>query len=162
MLVETQDTLMYGQLQDGLSLRLIQGPAVSEAKNYQELCIAAKNEERHLADLRKRQEYSKLQSSTVSSPQQQAGKSKQPVVPSDSCSQKNSTGSSAASLGATKPNLKCFYYGKPGQRRDKCWRRKKGLAGLSESQGLSRSGRIVEESRTEPSCETNPDQWRES
>ena len=59
MSLETRETLLYGQLQDGLRLQLMRGPAVSGARGYQELCIAAKNEEKHLADLRKRQEYSK-------------------------------------------------------------------------------------------------------
>ena len=131
MSVETRDTLLYGQLQDGLSLRLMQALAVSGARNYQELCIAAKNEERRLADLKKRQKYSKL--SAVSSPQSQAGKSRQPAGHSDNRFQKNSTSSPAATSGAPKLNVKCFYYGKPGHRKDECWRRKKDLAGSPES-----------------------------
>jgi len=34
-------------------------PAVSGATKYQELCVAAKNEEKRLAELRRRQQYSK-------------------------------------------------------------------------------------------------------
>ena len=145
MSVETRDTLLYGQLQDGLSLRLMQAPAVSGARNYQELCIAAKNEERRLADLKKRQEYSKL--SAVSSPQSQAGKSRQPAGHSDSRSQKNSTSSPAATSGAPKLNVKCFYCGKPGHRKDECWRRKKDLAGSPESRGPSRPVKQVRTSK---------------
>lgn len=52
MLLETRDTLLYGQLQDGLRLQLMRGPAVSVARNYQELWMAAKNEEKCLADLK--------------------------------------------------------------------------------------------------------------
>ena len=41
------------------SLQLIRAPAVSGAENYQELIVASKNEEKHLADLKKRQEYTR-------------------------------------------------------------------------------------------------------
>jgi len=37
----------------------MRGPAVSGATKYQELCVAAKNEEKRLAELRRRQQYSK-------------------------------------------------------------------------------------------------------
>jgi len=39
---ETREMLLYGKLQEGLSLIL---KAVSGAQNYKELCIAAKREE---------------------------------------------------------------------------------------------------------------------
>ena len=69
MLAETKDMLLYAQLQEGLHLQLLRAPAVSGAKNYQELIVVAKNEERRLADLRRRQEYarSNSQSSQFSS-----------------------------------------------------------------------------------------------
>ena len=56
---ESCDTLLYCQLQEGLCYELMRGPAVSGATEYQELCVAAKNEEKCLADLRRRQQYSK-------------------------------------------------------------------------------------------------------
>ena len=71
MSVETKDTLLYGQLQDGLRLELMQGPAVSGARNYQELCISAKNEEKRLADLKRRQEYAQVTKQPTT--QQQVG-----------------------------------------------------------------------------------------
>ena len=39
---ETRDTLLYGQLQEGLKYKLVRGPAVSGAQTYKELCTAAK------------------------------------------------------------------------------------------------------------------------
>ena len=48
---ETRDTLLYGQLQEGLKYELVRGPAVSGAQTYKELCTAAKSEERRLAAL---------------------------------------------------------------------------------------------------------------
>ena len=62
MTAETRDTLLYGQLQEGLRYVLMQGPAVSGAADYKALCLAAKNEERRLAELKKHQQY--LQTST--------------------------------------------------------------------------------------------------
>ena len=59
MSAETRDMLMYGQLQEGLRYDLMRGPAVSGAIDYSGLCVAARNEEKRLADLRKRQQYSK-------------------------------------------------------------------------------------------------------
>ena len=56
---ETKDMLLYGQLQEGMHLQLMKAPAVSGAKNYQELIIAARNEEKRLADLQKRQAYAR-------------------------------------------------------------------------------------------------------
>ena len=54
---ETRDTLLYGQLQEGLSYSLIESPSVSGAQSYRELCIAAKKEEQRLAELKKKQQY---------------------------------------------------------------------------------------------------------
>ena len=66
---ETKDLLLYGQLQEGLHLQLMRAPAVSGSKNYQEPVIAAKNEERRLADFKRRQEY--VRSSTSQTPSKQ-------------------------------------------------------------------------------------------
>ena len=57
MSIETQNALLYGQLQSGLAFKLSKVPAVSGAHNYEELCIVAKNEGRRLAELEKRQQY---------------------------------------------------------------------------------------------------------
>ena len=57
MSTETRDTLLHGQLQDGLLLELMNAPAVSGAQSYKELCLAARNEEKRLAELRKRRHY---------------------------------------------------------------------------------------------------------
>ena len=59
MSTETRDALLYGQLQEALRYELMRAPAVSGSVKYQELCVAAKNEEKRLAELRKRQQYSK-------------------------------------------------------------------------------------------------------
>ena len=56
---ETRDALLYSQLQEGLKQEIMKSPAVSGAANYKELCIAAKNEERRMASLKKREQYHK-------------------------------------------------------------------------------------------------------
>ena len=58
--VETRDVLLYGQLQDGLKPDLMHNPAVSGALTYQELCMAARNEERRKAELQKTKHYRRI------------------------------------------------------------------------------------------------------
>ena len=57
MSAETRATLLHGQLQEGLRQEVMRAPAVSGAQTYQELCLASRNEEKRLAELRKRQQY---------------------------------------------------------------------------------------------------------
>ena len=55
---ETSEAFLYGQMQEGLKMTLLRSPNVSDAQNYHELCISAKNEERRLLELKKRSLYS--------------------------------------------------------------------------------------------------------
>ena len=48
---ETCNALLYSQLQEGLKYDLIESPAVSGADSYKQLCIAAKHEEKRIAEL---------------------------------------------------------------------------------------------------------------
>lgn len=66
MSVETHDTLLHGQFQDGLKHELKRAAAVSGAQSYKELCLTAWNEEKGLAELKNRQQY--LKSSFTSTP----------------------------------------------------------------------------------------------
>jgi len=54
---ETRSVLLYDQLQSGLVFELSKTPAVSGVKSYTELYLAARNEEKRLAELRKQQQY---------------------------------------------------------------------------------------------------------
>ena len=110
---------------------------MSGARGYQELCIAAKNEEKRLADLRKRQEYSKLHPTPTASPQRPQGRPKQPASTTESRSQKNTSGSTGNSQGSPNPGFKCLYCDKPGHRKEDCRKRKKDLAANPESRGPS-------------------------
>ena len=60
MSTETRDALLYTQLQEALQYKLMRTPPVSGSSRYQELCVAAKNEERHFAELLNRKQYSKM------------------------------------------------------------------------------------------------------
>lgn len=57
MSTETRDTLLYGQLQDGLKHEIMRAPTVSGAGTYQELCLATRNEEKRQLELSKRRQY---------------------------------------------------------------------------------------------------------
>ena len=57
ILPETWDALLYSQLQEGPSHRIMEAPAVSGAADYQALGLTAKNEEHRQAALRTRQSY---------------------------------------------------------------------------------------------------------
>ena len=57
MMVETRYTLHHGQLQEGLLLEMMGAPAVSRTQAWKELCLATGNEEKSLAELRKRIQY---------------------------------------------------------------------------------------------------------
>ena len=61
---ETRNVLPYGRLQNGLQIDLVsKAPAISGAQSYQELCIAAKNEETRLAELKRKRQYARGDSS---------------------------------------------------------------------------------------------------
>ena len=45
------------QLQEGLCYKIVQTPTVSGAQTYSEICLAAMNEEKRQAELRKRERY---------------------------------------------------------------------------------------------------------
>ena len=79
MSAETRDMLLHSQLQEGLRYELMRGPAVSGAQIYQELCLAAKNEEKRLAELKKRQQYMKPAPPTLS----RSSKKTHDVVPTE-------------------------------------------------------------------------------
>ena len=64
----TRHALLYGQLYEGLCYDLMQSPAVSGAQSYQELCTAAKGEERRVAALKQRRQFTKTNGATPSSP----------------------------------------------------------------------------------------------
>ena len=131
---ETKDLLLYGQLQEGLHLQLMRAPAVSGSKNYQELVIAAKNEERRLADFKRRQEY--VRSSTSQTPSKQKSSTDQQRPVKNKYPQSgNDQQRSFQATDSNPDSRKCFYCKKPGHLIQDCLQRKKKEG---ESRGPSR------------------------
>ena len=60
MNVEARDAILYGQIQDGLSVELMKSPSVSSAMSYKELCMTVRNEEGRQAELQKYRNYRKI------------------------------------------------------------------------------------------------------
>jgi hypothetical protein len=58
---ETREALLYGQLHEGLRPDLMQNSTVSGALTYQELCMAARNEEQRKAEMKKRRQYRNME-----------------------------------------------------------------------------------------------------
>ena len=54
---DRREAFLYRQLQDGLHPELMHIPSVSGALTYQELCMAARNEEKRWTELQKRRMY---------------------------------------------------------------------------------------------------------
>ena len=70
---ETRDALLYGQLQEGLKIEIMQAPAVSGAQSYAQLCVAARNEQHRQEELQKRQSYNERRTGRVTQPAQPSG-----------------------------------------------------------------------------------------
>ena len=100
MSIETRETLLHSQLQEGLEYELMKAPAVSGAQGYKQLCLAARNEEKRLADLKKRRQFMKPQVITSQSTETQ-GNPKLQYSPH--------TGSSGArSPASSESNKRCY------------------------------------------------------
>jgi len=56
---ETREAFLFSQLQAGLKLSIMESPAVSGSLSYKPLCVAAKQEEKHLSGLRRRKQQDK-------------------------------------------------------------------------------------------------------
>ena len=76
---ETRDALLHSQLQESLRQEIMNGPAVSGALTYAELCVAAKNEERRLSGLKKWEQYRSTGSDSRTNPSH-SGKGRQPSL----------------------------------------------------------------------------------
>ena len=133
MSTETRDALLHGQLQDALKHELMQAPAVSGAQTYNELCLTARNEEKRLAELKKRQQYLKPSPQQPQQPRKtvDSRSPSKPVVPMPS------SGGNPANQ-PTIQTKKCFLCHEPGHLASNCRRRIPGR-GRSDSQ-RSQSG----------------------
>ena len=102
---ETKDAMLYGQLQEGLRSSLIRSPSVSGAMTYQELCMAAKHEEKRQAELKKRQDYNDSL---------RYNKEKFVRKPSDNRSNFSHSNAARSAVKDTPNKIRCYYCHKLG------------------------------------------------
>ena len=69
---ETKDIMLHSQLHGGLRYDLMRSPAVSGAQSYQKLCLAARQEEKRVAELKRRQQYNPTCTATPNHKKKQA------------------------------------------------------------------------------------------
>lgn len=133
MTSETRDMLLYCQVQESLRYELMKSPAVSGSSKYSELCTAAKNEEKRIADLRKRQQYAKGTQHGVTKPKQTSER-----MPS--------SGSGTVHDVDTR---KCFYCKKVGHFIYECPNRKSKGTGKNRFSSLKKSP-VTKQVKSEP------------
>ena len=104
---EAREALLHGQLQEGLKMELMKSPSVSGAQSYSNLCLAAKNEERRLAELSKRYHY-KSNSETAQGFGTHAGQRKPSSRPPPTANENNKKPTSSQTSQAQK---KCYTCG---------------------------------------------------
>jgi len=112
--LETKSTMLHGQLQDGLRMELMDSPSVSGALTYKELVMAAKNEERRLAELKKRQAYTNPGGS----------RDRQPQLVKRTVHRQDQSHPSKSAQGSGKNSLRCLYCKKLGHFARDCRQKK--------------------------------------
>ena len=137
---ETRDMLLYGQLQEGLLYTLIQSPTVSGSQSYRELCLAAKKEEKRLAELKKMQQYLK-----DINPRSESLTKGYKSITSEGYTKPKGGWNKGRPLGYQK-NLKCYLCDSPNHLARDCKNRKNS----SESQGRKKNPKDVDVIRTKP------------
>lgn len=130
---EARDALLYGQLHEGLKYEIIRAPGVSGVDSYSSLCLAAKNEERRLQELEKREQYgrseSKLPSRTPPPSKHKPGTASQ----GKHREQKSSLSSSTGAGNGNAKRVRCFVCDQIGHYASSCPSKR------TESKGSSNS-----------------------
>ena len=139
---ETRNALLHGQLQDALKYEIMKAPAVSGAQSYTALCLASRNEEKRLLELRKRQQYRQASNQpprptrqTFTSPGNKPGDTRPHL-------ERQKTGD------VDRSNIKCYICGKTGHMQRNCKQRSKSestTTQLKKSDGKPAGMNMVEE-----------------
>ena len=135
---ETRDTLLHGQLQEGLLYELMSAPAVSGAQRYRELCLAARNEEKRLQELKRRQ-FSKPSTPDKTRAHFQDKKTQ---------GQPNTKPTQPAKSSAFDSSIRCFYCKKLGHISRDCRAQKRESSGRQDQQKEKSAG--AKQVHTEP------------
>ena len=151
---DTRDALLYGQLYEGLRYELMRGPTVSGSQGYQELCIAAKAEERRLAALKQRQRMKPSQDSP-SYPRAAGSASRKPSSKEGSSDPTQEPGRERppAQHNSSISSRRCFNCGKTGHLAFRCRQSKKESRGQTAATKQVQSKRHPQESEG-PTCAT--------
>ena len=146
---ETRNALLHGQLQDGLRYEIMKAPAVSGAQTYSRLCLASRNKEKRLLELKKRLQYQ--QTSAFKSRH-----ARTPNTPSASTANKarDTQSPQDSPKGNNSESKKCYICGKAGHLQRNCRQRNRrqdsnSQAGQPVEQGTNRSRTNMIRSRGE-------------
>ena len=160
MAEETRNALLYAQLQEGLKYVLMKAPAVSGAQGYQELCVAARNEEHHLNELSRRQQYLRESAPEPGTDGQCRRHELRPPVSGNSTTEPqhklgvNSPREAAGSCGATNQK-RCYICNSPNHLANKCRASRTESIGRSSRSPMQPATRqvIAQDSTTEGDAE---------
>ena len=132
MSTETRNALLHGQLQDGLKHELMRAPAVPGAQNFLKLCVASRNEEKRLIELKRRQQCGRTTKNSQS--------------PWDMGNRGNNFERGCESSGKQQSTKKCYTCCYPGHLAKECRARPTESRGQGEN--LNKSGGTALHSRS--------------
>ena len=145
MSLETMETLLHSQFQEGLRYSLMKAPAVSGAQTYKELCMAAKNEEKRLEELKKRQEYGQVNATQVPRPPK-----RHQTLPASSRSYSKSMPGQQQQQQQPQEAGRCYQCGRTGHYARDCKGRKSESTGKVQTQHRTGSKKVQSMATRQP------------